>query len=239
MISAVQISCSTDIEPLDSNIILDPDNIYNPNNPGDGGTDNPISDGDYWPMTVGNSWQYDVEGNPDIMDMSISSSEIINGQTYFKYENFFGQSSFAGTPYEGKMWSRKSGANYYIRQEAHAEATPGMPSITVSPIEMIILKDNLSVDQTWEENVNQTTIYDGMEIVSIVNLVGKVLEKDSSITIGDHNFTNVIKTHIRQTTQGQVINSYYWFAKDIGIIKYEYNFMGTNYVYTLTDYQIL
>lgn len=238
MISAAQISCSTDIEPLDSNIILDPDNIYNPDNPGGGDTDNPISTGDYWPMKVGNEWIFN-QSSGNATAMKIIATEIINGATYFKYDQFIGQSVVQGMDFEGTVYTRKSGSNYYMRQEVVIPSMPGMLEVTVSPTEFTILKDNLGVNETWQETLNQTTNYGEMEIVTIVNVVGKILEKDATITVGTQTFTNVIKIHIKQTAEDTIINNYFWFAKDIGLIKFENDMMDQIETYNITSYQIL
>lgn len=234
--SSLVISCSGDVEPIDPAI-----QIPNPNNGGgnNGGGDNGggTSTGDYWPMAVNNSWTFikDGENQPP---MKIISTESINNSTHYKYENFVGMST-EGQAFEGTIWTKKSNGNYYVRQQATIPGIPGMPSITISPIEIIILKDFLAVNQTWTQNFTQTTTIEGIPPVQTqVNIVGKILEKDVTVTVNNVSYENVIKVELIQNTQGQTLTNYYWFAKNIGLIKYINIAMGQTLNHDLVNYTV-
>jgi len=176
------------------------------------------SEGDYWPMAVNNQWTYKIDGEEQ-EPMKIASTQSISGKTYFKYDNLFGTSTM-GSAFEGEALTRKTGGNYYIRTSVTIPATGQTPGITVSPLEMVIFKDNLDAGQTWTETLKQTTTVTGTPpIVTTIVTVGKILEKNGSITVGGVTYTNVIKSELQQTTVGIVSTSTYWFAKDVGIVK--------------------
>lgn len=201
------VSCDSSIEPVDPALNVPPEN--------GGGT----TTGDYWPMAVNNSWSYIPEAiNPEPQTMKIIATESINNSTYFKYDTFIGLTE-EGQGFVGTVWTKKENGNYYVRQEASIPAVPGMPSITISPMEIIILKDFLPVDGTWTQNFTQTTTIEGFPpIQTAVGITGKILEKDVTVTVNNVSYENVIKAEVIQNTQGQTITNYYWFAKNIGLI---------------------
>ena len=223
-------SCSTDVEPLHETVVItDP-----VDDDGEGGT----STGDYWPMAVENQWTFTLEGETQ-QPMKIIATEQIAGKTYYKYQNFLGMTSVEGSGFEGTVWTRKNGGVYFVRQEAFIPASDGNPSITVEPMQIIVLKDFLNVGETWSQSVEQTTIIQGLPaIVTEVNLTGKILERDSSITIGDQTFESVIKVELIQNTQGTTTTNYYWFAKDIGIVKYQNLYPGFDTTYEISSYTV-
>jgi hypothetical protein len=184
-------------------------------NPTNGGSQ---STGDYWPMKVNNQWIYKQDG-VNLEASKILSTEQINGATYYKYNNFLGTGS-QGSGFSSETWSKKAGGDYYYRFAVTIPSQGGSPGISVSPNEILILKDYLAVGGTWEQNFTQITTITGFPPVnSAVNIQGKILEKDISITVNGINYTNVIKAEVVQNTQGEVNTNYYWFAKNIGLIK--------------------
>jgi len=224
--SSIFTSCSTDVEPLDPAVVVDPGE--------NGGGE---STGDYWPMAINNSWTFNANGEGE-PPMKIVSSEQINGNTYYKYENFLGAST-AGTGFEATVWTRKSNGNYYARQGASSAGGEGVPSITVEPFEIIVLKDFLAVNETWQQTVNQTTIVQGFPpMVTPVNIQGKILEKDVTLTVNGEEFQDVIKAEVIQNTQGVTNTNYYWFAKDVGIIKYQNIYQTFNTTHEIVSYTI-
>lgn len=202
-----------------------------------GGNGGGISTGDYWPMAAGNQWVFIKDGV--LQDpMEIIAPEQINGTTYYAYDTFFGNTT-AGAAGQMDVWTRKEGGNYYIRQEANIPSVDGSPAITVSPIELIILKDNIAVNQTWTQNLTQTTTIEGFPpIVTTILINGEILEKDVAVTVNSIAYTNVIKAKVTQTTQGVVNVNYYWFAKDIGLIKYQNNYLDIESVSELSTYSL-
>lgn len=227
--SLIFTSCSTDVEPLDPAVVVEP--------PGGGNNNDGETTGDYWPMAVNNQWAFAANGTNEA-PMKIVSTEQINGTTYYKYENFLG-TSIAGTGFEATVWTRKSGGTYYARQQASSNGGEGVPSITVEPFEIIILKDHLAVNGTWEQSINQTTIISGFPpMVTVVNIQGKVLEKDVALTVNGEEFPNVIKVQVIQNTQGVTNTNYYWFAEDVGIIKYQNIYQAFVTTHEIVSYTI-
>jgi len=227
-------SCSTEIEPVDPALI----NGENGNGGGGNGGGNNgggTSTGDYWPMTVNNQWTF-IKDAMLQSPMKIIGTEQIGGMTYYEYDSFFG-TSLQGLEAEGGLWTRKENGNYYARQEINIPAQGGQPAISVSPLEIIILKDNIDINQTWTQNLTQTTTIQGFPPMdSAIIIEGTILEKDITITINGIVYTNVIKVELVQTTQGITQENYYWFAKDIGPIKYQFNYMGTETINELSTF---
>lgn len=221
-------SCTSEFEPVDPAVQV-PDET-----PDDNGN-NGNSTGDYWPMALNNQWIYKLDGVSQD-PMKIVSTESIDGKSYFKYENFIG-SSTAGSGFIGTTLTRKTNGVYYVRVSA---VIPGTPTITVSPLEFIILKDYLEVNQMWSQNLSQTTTIEGQTpIVTAVEIAGKILERNVSLTVGTVAFTNVIHTEVIQTTQGTINKNEYWFSKDIGLIKYKNSIEGSlNNEYEIQSYQL-
>lgn len=220
------VSCDSSVEPVDP--ALNP----GPENPGGGSTT-----GDYWPMAVNNSWLFQQEG-VNQQPMKIIATESINNSTYYKYDNFVGMST-QGQGFVGTVWTKKLNGTYYVRQEASIPAVPGMPAVTISPMEIIILKDFLDVNGTWMQNFTQTTTIEGFPpIESAVGITGKIIEKDVIVTVNGVSYENVIKVEMIQNTQGQTITNNYWFAKNIGLIKYVNIGAGLSNESTLVSYSV-
>lgn len=224
-------SCSTDVEPIDPALLNGGTGNENGGGTGGGGT----TTADYWPMAVNNQWTFVMDG--DLQEpMKIISTQQINGLNYYKYNNLFGE-SLSGGDFIATFWTRKSNGNYYVMQEATIPAAGGLPSITVSPLEIIILKDNLEVNQTWTQNMTQTTTIQGFPpIETAVNVEAKILEKNVSVTINGIAYTNVIKVELIQNTQGTTNTNYYWFAKDIGPVKIQTIYEGAEDIKELSTY---
>jgi hypothetical protein len=62
------------------------------------------------------------------------------------------------------------------------------------------------------------------------------LEKDVAATVNGHDYTNVIKVELIQVTQGITNTNYYWFAKDIGLIRYENIYQELDDIHELDSY---
>lgn len=210
-------SCS-DVEPLDPAVIGNPTpNPTNPNptNPG-------TSTGDYWPAALNNSWTFKDNGvtQPAIKIVSINS---IGTDTYYTFNQGLG-----ALPGQATTRLKKVGGSYHYRlEDLTISAGAGMPGITVSGFEQVILKDNIAVGATWNGSYVQTITYTGGQIppmTSNVSYVGTIVEKDATLTVLGETYTNVIKVKMVQTTdqEDDIITdtSFFWFAKDVGPIKY-------------------
>ncbi len=228
------VSCSSDIEPLDPAIQI-PGNGNGNGGGGNNNDDGGVSTGDYWPMAVNNQWVFAQDG-VDQSPMKIVSTEQIDGKTHYKYENFLGTSTL-GSSFEGLITTRKSNGVYYYRAEVNIPPVDGNPAINVSPLEIIVLKDFLEVNQTWTQNLTQTTTISGQPPINTsVSIVGTILERDASLTIGATTYENIIRVELIQTTQGVVNKNYYWFAKDIGIVKYQNLYQSVDSISELQSY---
>lgn len=223
-------SCTTDVEPLDPALIGDNSGENPGPNPG------PPS-GDYWPMAINNTWNYQNNGTNE-PPMKITSAPQIGGKTYYKYTNFIGTSTVQQLAFNGNVWSRKENNTYFIRQDATIPAQNGNPAITISPTEVQILKDNLAVNETWTHTFTQTTTIGTIPVPTEVIITGKILEKDISVTINGQTFTQVIKAQVTQNTQGISQSNLYWFAKNIGLIKFQNDFSGTGTNYEIVSYNL-
>jgi hypothetical protein len=131
-----------------------------------------------------------------------------------------------GTGFSATAWTRKANGSYYYK------VNTASTTFTVTIPELIIFKDNLNVNQTWNESVTQITNVSGMNIESQVTTVGKILEKNISLTINGTVYNNVIKSELIKTTavQGssnQVDKNTYWFASGVGPIKIINEINGT------------
>ena len=209
-------SCSSDNEPIDPSIIIDPEDP-NVDPPG-------ASTGDYWPAALNNEWIFERDGvtQPAMKMVSINS---IGGNTYFT----FNEQTGTGQVLTGSAVTRlrKSNAAYHIRiEQINVPAQNGMPGSTTSGAEYVLLKDNLPVGGTWTDSYTQTTTYtDPAFPVITMNVVnnGFIVEKGITVTVNDETYTDVIKTKLVQNvtmmTQTTATTTYYWFAKGVGPIK--------------------
>lgn len=187
---------------------------------------------DYWPMKVDNQWVFKKDGVSQPA-MKITGTDIFGGVTYYAYSNLFG-TTLNGAGFSGTIHSRKQGSGYYIRQSA---TVAGPPSVTVDPIEFLILRDDLPVGGTWTETLTQVThigTFPPQE--SEVQTLGTILEKGGSLTVNGQTYQNVIKASLVQTVDGVENTNYYWFAAEVGPIKVINNMNGTETTQELESY---
>lgn len=204
---------SCEIEPLDPALIG-----TNPNpNPG-------TSTGDYWPTAVNNQWVFKLDGV--LQDpMKMISMNTISGNTYYTFNQQTGTG--VGIGFTGTTLLRKSNGDYYLKMENLSYPAQGpIPGFTMTGYETIILKDYIPVGGTWTDKYSQTTTYSdpAYPVISLdFDIVATVMEKNSSITIAGHNYTDVIKIKYIQnvTMMGQMttVTNYYWYSKNVGPIK--------------------
>lgn len=172
---------------------------------------NPIVD-DYWPLALNNKWAYNKNGTLQPA-MKIISLDPILGNNYFTFENFFANPNI-GAGVVATVRGRKVGTDYYYRYQ-----TSG--SIVIDPLEVIVLKSALAVNETWTQNLTQVATIPQLPnpVVTDVIFTGKILEKGISINVNGINYTNVIKSELIQNSGGVLNTNTYWFAKGIGPIK--------------------
>lgn len=245
------ISCET--EPVDSDLISqNPDENPGTNPDTDPGTDPGTSSGDYWPMALNNQWVFTQDGE-ELQPMIISSSEVVAGVTYYKVDQFFEQAGTDDLTGTAVVRLSKTGGNYSVKINVDIPAEEGMPTITVSPYEYIVLKDNLNAGQGWTQDVTQTTTFDipGFPPVEMnIHYEGTILEKDVTAVVDGVTYNNVIKSKVTQTMENEdmfgnvtvtTFTSYMWFAKNIGPIRSQTETADSpemNYVQTLSSYII-
>lgn len=222
-------SCET--EPVDTGSI--PDN---------GGTTGGTTTGDYWPTAINNQWVFKMDGVLQ-SPMKMISTNTINANTYYTFNAQLGTGM--GTTISGVQRLRKLNGNYYIKMENLTSPAQGpIPGFTMTGYETIILKDNLPVGGTWTDKYSQTTTYTDpiFPVISLdFDILATVMEKNSSITIAGHKYTDVIKIKYIQKVSmvGQTANvttSYYWYSKNVGPIKMTSETGGQTVVQELDSY---
>lgn len=196
---------------------------------GEDKVDNGTSTGNYLPLAVGNKWTY-VDQYDQTDDVFVIKKEKLNDKEYYQVDT---QAASAELGYLIKIWFAKSGAKYFSRTVIE------MPSYgaTVSPMEVVILRDDLNANQTWSQNFKLTVKINGYGSQSIpVSVTGKIIEKDISVNVKGVNYSNVIKSYVKINVDGEISETNYWFAKDIGIVKNETIQNGASTVLELTNY---
>ena len=201
---------SCEIEPVDSSSL--PDN--------GGGT----TSGDYWPTAINNQWVFKMDGVLQ-SPMKMISVNTINANTYYTFNEQVGIG--IGSTVSGVQRLRKVNGDYYIKMENLSSPAQGpIPGFTMTGYETIILKDYTPVGGTWTDKYSQTTTYSdpNFPVISLdFDIVATVMEKNSSITIAGHSYTDVIKIkYIQKVTmvgQTTTVISYYWYSKNVGPIK--------------------
>lgn len=216
------VSCED--EPIDSSLLGNNPSANNSGGNGNssGGNGNGSGGGnsqpsnDYWPTAINNTWTLQQNGT-NLPEMKIVSTETIGGNLYYK----FAPQSANGA--SNNNYLRKSSGSYYLRTSDTSLNISGLTG-TQTGFEFIILKDNLPVDATWEGTYDQTTTYTGIPaITQTTDYSGTILAKDVTETVNGVTYNNVIKLNIHQETSSpgalSIVNTEYWFAKNVGIIR--------------------
>lgn len=217
-------SCS-DVEPLDPAVVVNPD----PSNPTNPNPTNPgTSTGDYWPAAINNSWTFKDEGvlQPPI---KIVSTDVIGGNSYSTFNQAFGSAGDMAGNATTRM--RKSGGSYYYKIEDIVVGGQGSPiTINMTGFETIILKDNIGVGESWNGSYSQTVTYSDPlfpTVTTNTTYVSTIMGKDLTMEIQGETFTNIIKVKMVQTSNFEgtdtVTTTYYYFAKDVGPVKYTFD----------------
>lgn len=164
----------------------------------------------YQPLTKGSTWSYhetfnstDYPALNDVITMT-GARAVINGKTYYaatdKLDTVIGTTYF----YQGN-------GSYSIRSAVLGAG------ITV---EYLYLKDDVAIGQTWTAPISD----DGTIQQFPAQVVGKVLKRDTSMTIGSMTFKSVIHTQLQ--LQYNITGSFetyqvidFYVAKGVGIIE--------------------
>lgn len=221
-------SCSN--EEIDSSI-----DLSNPENPGGGS-----ASGDYWPTAVNNQWIYNQNG-VDQEPMKMIGTEVFNSKTYYKFALLSGTGT--GASVSATTWLNKNNGVYTLKTGDLNVGVPGM-SGTMTGFEYVILKDNIAVNETWTGTYSQITTYSGIPpMTQTTNYTGKILEKDATVIVDGETYTNVIKVHMNQQTSlmgtsFSIVNTEYWYAKNVGVVKTKTVTGTASYESILVDYTL-
>ena len=218
---------SCDNEPVDPALDL---------SAGGGGS----SSGDYWPTAINNEWIMERDGVA-LDPIKIIGTGSFGGQTYYKFAPQSGSGST--TSGSATTWLNKSNGVYKLKTDDININAGGLTG-TQTGYEFIILKDNIAVGQSWNGSYTQTTTYTGIPSITLtINYSGTILAKNVSATVDGETYNDVIKVSFVQNTTmpgapPTTINSEYWFAKDVGIIKSVTNNSGVILESILVEYTL-
>jgi hypothetical protein len=227
--AVISLFTSCDVEPVDnvlSNEITNPNNPNNPNNP---------SVADYFPRAINNAWNFKYN-TTEVVQIKILSNETINGISFYKLNRFFSDNLFDFG--DSSSYIARVGDSYIYRNVSQY-AVPGSNSITIE-MQYSLLKSNLEVGQTWNDDQSFTSNVLGLPINLPFQIRGKILEKGTAITLGSTTYNDVIKTEVKITFQGIEVVSNYWFAKNVGMIKAveTVDLQSQEDVFELTSFQL-
>ncbi|MGB2685805.1 hypothetical protein [Olleya sp. UBA1516] len=197
--------------------------------------------GDYWPMAEGNKWTYDysVDGVAEEDSvMEISNQEDYLGFPSYLYSSFFQNSTSTDGSTTGDVelnsYSSKNGGDYHFSVASTNINVGGFIEISQSAYGFIMLKDYLNVGESWTNTYTITTttevLIEDLPEVPTTNLnviyTSQIMEKDSTVEVNGTSYSPVIK--VKATTTYQLAGTpdssaeyFYYFAKDVGLIKYE------------------
>lgn len=244
----IMASCTT--EPIDSSFTATDNGGGNNGggNNGGGGT----SSGDYWPMAINNEWQYTSTEPQNDQPMKIEAIETINNKQYYRINRAFqgsGDQQVSGT---AVVHLRKENGAYFQRVSVTVPDQDGI-SVSSSPYEILILKDNLDVNGTWNGVAVQNFTYSVEDLPSIstnIEYKGTIMEKGITFNVQNQSYSNVIKIKYEQDISVTMDNlpvgsemhttTYIWFAQNVGPIKSEtVNTTGaTEYYMDLISYTL-
>lgn len=167
---------------------------------------------DYLPLGTGSSWEYaDVKNENTTLVFTAIGDFDLNGTVY---------TQLIGTRGEA-YYFRKSAHSYFQYRELGFQ-----DFISDAPfVELIILKDNLSVGQTWETESIDVSV---SEVVQKIKMVSTIINRDYSDIIHGEQYDNLIKVNTEIyfspdggnsfASSGSAYNTV--FAKGKGIVSY-------------------
>lgn len=165
----------------------------------------PADQGDYQPLTIGSEWNYSTTGTTaagpvnSLFKLTVLNKDTVSGgKTYKVFSNSVGQNEYYN----------KSGNDY--NRISFFAALP-------QPVEVLYLKDNLSVGGSWTEVENITV--PGVPFPVPVSL-NFVVEKNKFDTTMDGTvYKDVIKVRLTPTVPGVTITSdiSYYYARKVGL----------------------
>ena len=205
---------SCENEPLDPDFIENSNNTNEDEETDDGTTE---SSGDYWPMAIGNIWNY---SNTILGDTAcnIVSTEIIDDNLYYKCNQFGNQES----------WLRKAEDSYYQRSMIQSMPIEGY-EVTSTYITIKMLKDTAQIGETWSSNVSYDLTYvattEGLPEIPSINMNAvydlEMKGRDLTRTVGDTTYENVLHVELNLSMSPNIVSATtdYYYAKGIGPIE--------------------
>ncbi len=235
-------------EPLDGDFSFETDGeIDTPTgggSSGDDGSGSPggSSTGDYWPMAIDNSWNYEFvidDVQQDDYAMTIDANVEYQSNSVFRFSEYLPTTTGTdGTEFEGlsiTTYARKNGGDYIVTAgDLEADYLDGLFSLTQTGYSYIVLKDYLEVGGTWSSTAQVVTEYTSLDptfpdlpsIVQNFEFDMEILEKGISLVVNGQTYNDVIKVKqvLNSSTPDfpdQIITSEsnYYFALDVGLIK--------------------
>jgi hypothetical protein len=205
-----------------------------------GGESNGTTTGNYFPMAIGNKWNY--------TDGSINTEVNLIGTTVFYPNDTYYEMTDTGDEFNIQNWVAKKGATYFQRAGT-TTITQGSTTIVIQPYEILLFKDNLDVNQGWVSSGNQlqvsyTSPSGSGTLPATLDYECLITERGASETLGGITYNNIIKMEMDavETVNSQITNihSEYWFAKDIGLVRESITSSTDNVTKTryLTSYQL-
>ena len=185
----------------------------------DSGQSNGTTTGDYWPMKLNNTWNFDNNGLTE--QLKIIGTDEFGGTTYYELDDQGDTSGF-----DTQYWIAKKGATYY-QKIADINTVQDGVSISIKGYEVPMFKDDLAVNETWSGTVRPrvTYSYNGQNgsLPTRVDYTGTILQRGATETINGVVYSNIIKMSmvIQTNVNGETntVDTEYWFAKDIGPIR--------------------
>ena len=199
-----------------------------------------ITTGDYFPMAVGNKWNYS--------DGTTNTEVNLIGTAVFYPEDTYYEMTDTGEEFNIQNWITKKGATYY-HKTGTTTITQGSTTIVIQPYNMIVFKDDKDVDQGWGSTgmqllVNYTTPSGSGTLPATLAYECLITEGGVSEMLGGIVYNNITKMEMEavETVNSQVINIHteYWFAKDIGLVRESIRSSADNITKTryLTSYEL-
>jgi hypothetical protein len=167
---------------------------------------------DYLPLTVNSFWNYGVSDSPGDTTFKkvIAYTPSILGNTY----NTVIQAPDPNSTADDSAYFRKANGIYYQLVDFSALFSFDKPVVQ----ELIILKDNVPVNTTWQ-SANIAGTIGGIPFTGYVKMT--LIAKAVPVTQGNLNFSDVIKVKYEFFANGSTIviqTQERWFAKGVGEI---------------------
>lgn len=202
-----------------------PDGADATNATGTGTTPN-NSAGGYQPTTKGSFWKQTITirdfptGQPPVVTTQAQATTM-TGET-LKINN---KLYYAATT----TLDANTGYTYYY----HGNDTYSYRSDMITAdvvIEYVYLKDNYDIGRTWTEKITDSGMLNGVK----AQIVGQIVEKGISQTVGNKTYADVIHTQLKlQFDNGSGYATYqdmdYYIAKGVGIVYIKtQNYLSSN-----------